>query len=481
LNPSNPESEYRRSLRDPEGVLFEIEDRFLRFVRPSGVEALHAALNSELVQKWTDEKNFISSKTLEFSKAKTIFGKVGISLPDAGLVLEHPKVFFPSYPHEWAAEMLYRSGELTLEMAQKLLSDGLGLKDATPLNILFSGPTPVFVDVLSVESRDPKDPTWMPFAQFVRTFMNPLLANKHFGIPLAMTFLTHRDGLEPEEIYQMCGPLKRFSQPFLGMVSIPTWLTRRKKTYDKKIYQKRLVNNPEKAQFITSSLLKRLIRAFKKAAPSKRKSFWSDYMGDDLPYTETAFKEKETFVIEMLQKLKPHSVLDVGCNTGYFSALSAKQGAKVIGIDYDPTVIGLAWQRAVGQKLDFLPLCVDLTRPTPGVGWQNRESKSFLERAENKFDCLLMLAVVHHITVSEGIPLQETVELVSKITKRALILEYIDPSDETFQGLTRGREELYKDLTPERFETLFGNRFHVVEKRPTSRPTRIMYLLEKRS
>ena len=73
---------------------------------------------------------------------------------------------------------------LTLRLALDLLPEGFGLKDATPYNVLFRGPDPVFVDALSIERRDAGDPTWLAYAQFVRTFVLPLVANRRFGLPL---------------------------------------------------------------------------------------------------------------------------------------------------------------------------------------------------------------------------------------------------------------------------------------------------------
>lgn len=71
--------------------------------------------------------------------------------------------------------MLEVAGHLTLDLAESLLDDGLGIKDATPYNILFRGAEPLFIDVLSIERRDPQDPLWLPYAQFVRTFLLPLV------------------------------------------------------------------------------------------------------------------------------------------------------------------------------------------------------------------------------------------------------------------------------------------------------------------
>jgi hypothetical protein len=135
-------------------------------------------------------------------------------------IFEHDRIPFPSFPYEWAPEMLHAAAMLTLDLALDLLPEALGLKDATPYNVLFRGPHPVFVDILSLERRDPADPTWLPYAQFVRTFLLPLAANRHFGLALDQLLFTRRDGLEPEGVYRWLGPLQRVRPPFLSLVSL---------------------------------------------------------------------------------------------------------------------------------------------------------------------------------------------------------------------------------------------------------------------
>ena len=95
---------------------------------------------------------------------------------DQPLLLKHPRVFFPSYPWEWTPGQWVAAGELTLELCSQLLHEGWILKDATPLNILFEGSRPVFVDLLSIERRDPGSPLWLAYGQFARTFLLPLAA-----------------------------------------------------------------------------------------------------------------------------------------------------------------------------------------------------------------------------------------------------------------------------------------------------------------
>jgi len=93
--------------------------------------------------------------------------------------------------------MLAQAGFLTLDIAETILNDGFGLKDATPFNILFRWSKPIFVDFLSFERRSLTDALWLAKAQFERTFTLPLIASKHFELGLEQIFIPFRDGLTP--------------------------------------------------------------------------------------------------------------------------------------------------------------------------------------------------------------------------------------------------------------------------------------------
>ena len=376
--------------------------------------------------------------------------------------------------------MLWDAGRLTLELAQAACADGFGLKDATPHNILFRGSEPVFVDALSVESRNPRDPIWLPEAQFIRTFLLPLLANRGWGLSLADIFTTRRDGLEPEEIYRWCGPLQKFKPRMLSLVSIPTWLSHKANPDDRKIYQPQLLANPEKAQFILESLFKRLERTLLSFEPTVGKeSTWSDYMATH-SYDDPAFAAKERFVREALQESKPARVLDAGANTGHFSMLAAQAGAEVVAVDLDATCAGAIWRRAREQKLNILPLVVNLARPSPALGWRNAECPSFLDRANGAFDGVLMLALIHHLLVTERIPLESIVRLTSELTNSLLVIEFIEPQDDMFRRLTRGREALHASLTAKMFEQACMPYFEIVRSQALPGTQRRMYCLKRR-
>ena len=474
------------SFRDPAGSLFRYGSRVLRVVNSIGVADLEAFLKSKVGQQQMLAGSVVPTTVLNAVECAALLADPSVrELFDSRggkMIVEHDRVDFPSFPYEWTAEMLHAAGMLTLDLAQSLLAEGLGLKDGTPYNILFRGPEPVFIDVLSFERREPGDSTWLPYAQFVRTFLLPLLANQSYGLGLDQILTTRRDGLEPEEVYRWSKLSQRLRPPFFSLVSMPTWLGRKHKQDDHSIYQKKLLSDPEKARYILDSVLNGLRNALNRLKPAQGKnSVWSDYMTTNNNYTADHFDAKQRFVGEALNEFPSRSVLDVGCNTGTFSALAARSGAKVVSVDYDPVVLGDVWRNARKQKLDILPLAVNITRPSPGTGWRNEECSSFLSRAHGKFNAVLMLAVIHHMLVTERVPLADILALAAELTTNILVIEYVAPDDSMFQRLTRGREELHKDLTVELFESLCLRHFDIVRVQHVESTTRRLYLLKKRN
>jgi SAM-dependent methyltransferase len=392
---------------------------------------------------------------------------------------EHERVPFASYPFEWSAEMLWAAASLTLDLATEGLDHGYGLKDASPYNVLFRGPTPVFVDALSFERRDPAIATWLPYAQFVRTMLLPLMVHRRFGMPMDQLLLTRREGLEPEEVLRWLSLGLKLRPPFLQLVTLPAWLGSRN-TSEESLYRPRSESSPEKARYILRSLLGSLRRMLEAAKPpAAPESRWTGYMQAN-NYAVDQFEAKESFVRAALRRTPAGRLLDAGCNTGHFSTIAAREGWSVVAIDLDPAVAGQVWRAAFTGKLDILPLAVNVARPSPGTGWFGSETASFLDRAAGHFDGILMLALIHHLLVTDRIPLNEIVRLAATLTGDLAVVEYIDPEDSMFRRLTRGRGHLHSGLTAEAFEQSFSTEFHIEESLQPAGSHRRLYRMRKR-
>jgi 2-polyprenyl-3-methyl-5-hydroxy-6-metoxy-1,4-benzoquinol methylase len=444
-----PALRHSASLRDPAGHLLEVDGRIFRIVDPAETPQVLGFLESRQCQSLVERGKLV--RTWVAAVSDMYLPRELEEYREAG-VLEHERVWFPSYAHEWPAQMLHAAGRLTLDLAMELLKEGRGLKDATPYNILFRGPKPVLVDFLSVEERDPRDKVWLTYAQFVRCFLLPLLAHRTRSATTSTIFLEHRDGLEPEELFRQLSWLQKLSPAALSLVTAPVILGRAfKAEQDQSIYGARLSASQEQARYILERTFKLLDSQLDHLRPEVMTSRWSNYGEERSHYSEEERSAKLDFFSAALRSSK-RRLLDIGCNTGEYSLAAARQGWSVVSIDSDEAVVGALWERAQDGNLDVLPLCVNIARPTPGLGWRNQESASFLTRCRNQFDTVALLAVLHHLTISEGIPLEEIVSLCEELKPSCIVAEFIPQKDPLFQKLLRGRGHLHQHWTPEYFE-----------------------------
>jgi hypothetical protein len=272
------------SFRDPAGSVFSVGSRVFRSVSESSFPILREFLDSQTGQQFVASGRLVETREISHHEidggAEPHAYAARDSDTDANRLLEHHRIWFPSYAYEWPAEMLFAAGDLTMELAEQALTESFGMKDASPYNVLFQGPRPVFVDVLSFEKRDPRDPTWLPYAQFLRMFVFPLMMTKEFGMTADQIFVSRATGLEPDEVYAHCSWARRLRPPVLTEVSMPTWLKKRANRDGEKLYALTRLADAEKAKFILEAQLRRLRKVLRKSyASGQSDSTWSGYYG----------------------------------------------------------------------------------------------------------------------------------------------------------------------------------------------------------
>ncbi|MGC9292424.1 MAG: class I SAM-dependent methyltransferase [Acidobacteriaceae bacterium] len=435
------------TFRDPAGHVEFHETTVLRHVRAEYATATRAFLQAPFVERWLRDGRMAPTKVLAEGEE---------------LVLEHPRLFFASYPWEWCPAQWRAAAELTLGLCSEAIANRYILKDATPLNILFDGARPVFVDVLSFEKRDPESALWLAQAQFVRTFLLPLLAHRHLGWPLAASQL-QRDGYEPRQLHAAMSKFQRVRPRLFWSVTLPTWLEPSAEAPIAK-GTPQLRRQPALATEILQHDLAKLKKQVRHAAPVLPASRWSGYTTTAKHYSAADHAAKQEFVSRVLAEARPETVLDVGANTGTYSMLAAKAGARVVALDTDPSAVEMLWQRAYDEARDILPLVADIARPTPAVGWENAESFPLLERMEGKFDMVLLLAVLHHLLLMDQVPLERIAALVARITRKYALVEWVPQDDPMFQFLLRGRDEIYQHLQFDAMLAAFAPLFHVTAR-----------------
>ena len=418
------------TFRDPAGSLVVEDDRAVRTIRPEFRETVFEFLSSDFYGRAVARGQMIASEIVDDAD---------------GLRLVHPRVRIPTYPWEWTAAQWLSAAELTLQLCDEALEEGWILKDATPLNVLFDGARPVLVDVLSFEQRDPGSSLWLAYAQYVRTFLLPLLMKKMLQWPLEVTAFK-RDGYEPAELYAAMGWAKWLSPAVLWPVTIPALLDRRKNS-PTGVRKAQPARDPE----LTLHMLKRTVAGLRKrtraAMPKSANSEWAEYASSQSHYSAAESEQKRAWIRAMLDDLRPAMVLDVGANTGEFSVMAAECGADVVALERDAGAAERIARMSMAMRLKIQTIHADLARPTPAVGWENRESSALLPRLEGQFEVVMLLAVIHHLLLLEQIPLRAIMELCHRLTKRFAVVEWVPATDPMFVSLMRGRDALYGSLS----------------------------------
>jgi SAM-dependent methyltransferase len=466
------------SLRDPDGRLLTSGGRLFRLVSAHAADSTLALLDRPAIRS-AMERGAIA-RTWRVSASEVPGGAAIPGASDAFLVLEHERLPFVSQPCEWSPLMLCDAALHTLEMQQLALAEGLILKDAAPTNIVFRGSRPVFVDFLSFIAREPGDYLWRARHQFDACFLLPLLLSLEASIPIAWTLRDFLYGVSHEQAQRILGSKSWLKPSLIGTVAIPAALSRRVSAIGTTHAARRRMSDDARARFTLEHQNRALHRkiAGLRTRLAAAVSRWAAYTTSRAHYSNTDLDEKRDFVRAALQTAAPGSVLDLGANTGEFSELAAAT-ARVVAVDIDEQSVSGIAERARSRSLDIHPLVGNLAQPTPAEGWKNAETRSLLDRLTQTCDLVLVLALMHHIRITGGIPFAEIVELLAALTRRHVVFEIVPPGDEMFAAMARGREPLYGDCEPAAAEQALQQRFNIVQRKDLANG-RILMLLEKR-
>lgn len=468
------------SYRDTDSHVFSYGESIIRGFAPAACTEFTRFLSSPAYSTLLSKQLIIPSEHLpDFSFVKTIEEPL---MKNWGY-FSQKRVWPITYPYEWSHDMLIDAANCTLDIQETLLASDFNLKDASAFNIQFAlsnmGPYPFLIDSGSIEAIPKTRGIWLAYGQFTSHFILPLLLSKHFQLDFRPFFLANSNGLDVQSVYHLLGGIRRFSPSYFWIVTVPSWLTRAQFKQKSINYLEEEINESklERNRMILQRTTKVLRRYIARAKKTKSHSVWKEYELNNT-YSDEAVRIKDQFVKDVLQSIKPDSVIDLGCNTGRFSMIAAELGSKVVSIDSDSSCIDNLYVLARSKKQKILPLCIDICNPSPAAGWANQEHPSLFERL-GQFDAVLALALVHHLIGKFAIPLGYVVELLNKLTRRNLIVELVDYKDPMFSGFLSARLVKDADFTIAKQLDAFSLKFNIVRQMQIPGMARVLLHLEK--
>ena len=392
--------------------------------------------------------------------------------PEASLVLEHPRLPFISYPYEWSFSTLQAAALLHLDIQIAALQKGVTLTDASAYNIQFRGSNPVFIDHLSFRKYEDGE-FWAGHRQFCEQFINPLLLQSILGVAHNAWYRGALEGISVEELARILPWHSRLSWHVLTNVFLQARL--QQKSASSAAVDRAAARRLPKIGF--EQMLHGLRKWVSKLEPKSRdKTVWQDYASDN-SYADGEAARKREFVAEFVAAVKPELLLDIGCNTGDYAELALQNGANMaVGFDFDPGALEQGMRRASARQLNFLPLYLDASNPSPEQGWLQAERQGFLRRARG--DAVLALALVHHLVIAKNTPLDQTLDWLLDRAPTGVI-EFVPREDAMVRKLLQLREDLFTDYDVEVFEALLSARARIHKSEPVSASGRTLYWFDR--
>jgi len=401
-----------------------------------------------------------------------------VALPgEWAAVLRHERIDVLSYPYEWPFEMLRDAALLQLALTRGALAEKLITKDASAYNVQFVGTKPVFIDVGSFERLRGGEP-WPGYRQFCELFLNPLLVQALRDVPFQPLLRGSIHGISPTTAAELLRGEGRFTKGVFTHVKLHARAERKYADDDREHDVKAELQRAGFGPGLIDAQLKNLEKAVAGLKWGKQESTWSDY-ADRAHYADQDLGTKERFVAGAVEARSPGRVLDLGANDGHFSRLALQAGAaSVVAVDSDDLVVDRLYRdlRRVGERR-VLPLVLDLSDPSPGLGWRSRERLPFVERVRP--DLVLCLAVVHHLALTNTIPLDEIVAFLADFGA-PLVVEFPHHDDVMASRLlARKRTGVFDAYTRENWERALQSRFKLLTSETLPSGTRTLYHCER--
>jgi hypothetical protein len=452
------------SFKDPSGTVFWRANALYRQVNACYQEQYEMLMSCGLYDDLTKKKLLISHTEVD---EKGIDGQ-------AYKVIEPELVPLISYPYEWCFGQFKDAALCTLQIHKKALEHGMILKDASAYNIQFMRGKAIHIDTLSFDFYKEGEP-WVAYGQLCRHLLAPLFLMVYTDIRLSQLMRVYIDGIPLDlasKLLKGKGGFAVKSHIHWHAKSVVKHGQTGQSTQDLTRARQMKIN-----KFQMTAMIDSLIRIVGKFELCGVQTEWGDYYANT-NYSDSAADSKKEIVVNYLSEISPVVTWDFGANDGTYSRLALSDSDKfVAAFDIDPIAVERNHTAVRRSGENMLPLLLDLTNPSPAIGFANHERGLLITR--QKPDCILMLAVIHHLAISNNLPLGMIAQWLASLGEN-LIIEFVPKSDSQVKVLLATRDDIFTDYTEQGFEEAFGKWFDFVKKRQVSESERDVYLMKRR-
>ena len=450
------------SFRDPAGFVFLDDGVYKRAITVDGESDYRLLMESGLHKRLVSQ-GFLLSHEEEI---------IDDAAENIRHVLVPEQLPFISYPYEWCFEQLKDAALLTLRIQREALNLGLSLKDASFFNVQFHRGKPAFIDTSSFEEDG--DRPWVAYRQYCEHFLSPLLLMAHVAPDFNRYLATSLDGFSLSLTRRLLPWRVKWNPGVFMHVSLHA-RSQEKHAQGEPSRQHAPVKMSRQRK---TALVESLLSTVEGVQLGRQESEWSDYYENATHYSATAETFKHNVVARAVGEVMPKLVFDVGGNIGNYSRIVTAKGIDCVCYDQDPLCVNENYRRSrkTGDT-HMLPLVMDLTNPTPALGFEGTERMAFGGRAEP--DLVLGLALLHHLRITGNIPLRRLAAFFAQLS-RHLLIEFVPRHDPLVKRLLAGRKDTFGDYDRDSFESCFGQHFEPAWQTDVPGTARTLYLFRRR-
>lgn len=430
--------------------------------KPKDKECMLRCVNDEYVDRYREVYQKCKQGNM-FGKyiVNTVINDIDYNLPYK-MILEHEYISPISYSHEWSPRMFNDYVLFMADMIKALAQIGLGLGDGHTLNATIHNGAFLFLDFGAIICEMTKGVTLI---EYINTHIIPLL-------------LFYKGQMDKAYLY-LKNPGIQYT-----LADIRGYLDDREQLFVEKLYDDILYLSTQEDLI---KYIDNLVDGINSISNSIATTKWMGYQNDEWDWSSDREKwsKKMTNVINMIEFIQPKSIVDLAGNMGWYGTYYHSYVDYSVIIDLDCNCVDYLWNKVrVDDITNVIPIKMSICSPTLGyyrdemisstaiVPWRQSAIKRF------KSDLVLALAIMHHLVFSQQLTFEEVIEQVLMFSKRYIIIEFIEKTD---QYIWNFKKEGFEWYTKENFEKILSSRCKILSTNvSTPEKTRTIYLCEKK-